>query len=47
MLKDLNTNFMKSYNTVIHDLLVEWETNNGLVISNLIADLYKISISCK
>lgn len=47
MLKDLNVNFIKSYDIVINDLLTEWENNNGKVIPNLIADLYKLSISCK
>jgi len=47
MLKDLNINFIKSYKIVINDLLNEWESSDGQVIPNLIADLYKISISCK
>lgn len=47
MLKDLNVNFIKSYKIVINDLLNEWELSDGQVIPNLIADLYKISISCK
>lgn len=47
MLKDLNTNFIKSYNIVINDLLTEWEINHSQMIPNLIADLYKVSISCK
>lgn len=47
MLKDLNANFIKSYNIVINDLLTEWENYTGQVIPSLIADLYKNSISCK
>lgn len=47
MLKDCNANFVKSYNIVINDLLTEWEDRNGQVVTNLIEDLYKISISCK
>lgn len=47
MLKDLNVNFIKSYNIVINDLLSEWESNDGQMIPNLITDLYKMSISCK
>lgn len=47
MLKDLNVNFIKSYKIVINDLLNEWEMHNGQVVPNLIADLYKMSISCK
>lgn len=47
MLKDLNVHFIKSYHTVINDLLTEWEVNNGQMVPNLIADLYKVSISCK
>lgn len=47
MLKDLNVNFIKSYNIVINDLLSEWENNDGQMIPNLITDLYKMSISCK
>lgn len=47
MFKDLNANLIKSYNIVINDILTEWENYTGLVVPNLIADLYKISISCK
>lgn len=47
MLKDLNLNWIKSYNIVINDLLTEWESYDGLVVPHLIEDLYKISISCK
>lgn len=47
MLKDFNENFIKSYNIVINDLLNEWEKYDGQVVTNLIDDLYKISISCK
>lgn len=47
MFKDLNVNFINSYKIVINDLLNEWELSDGQVIPNLIADLYKISISCK
>lgn len=47
MLKDLNVNVIKSYNIVVNDFLAEWENHNGKVVPNLIADLYKISISCK
>ncbi|XP_022164033.1 cytochrome P450 315a1, mitochondrial [Myzus persicae] len=45
LLKDLNVNFIKSYKIVINDLLNEWELSNEQVVPNLIADLYKISIS--
>ncbi|XP_025424784.1 cytochrome P450 315a1, mitochondrial isoform X2 [Sipha flava] len=45
MLKDFNINLIKSYNTVTNDLFTEWENYNGQVIPNLIADLYKLSIS--
>lgn len=47
MLKDLNVHFIESYKIVINDLLNEWELRDGQVLPNLIADLYKLSISCK
>ncbi|VVC28131.1 Cytochrome P450,Cytochrome P450, E-class, group I [Cinara cedri] len=45
MFKDLNANVIKSYNIVIDDLLTEWNSYTGQVVPNLIADLYKVSIS--
>lgn len=45
MLKDLNVHFIESYKIVINDLLNEWELRDGQVLPNLIADLYKLSIS--
>lgn len=47
MLKDLNMHFIKSYSNVINDFLTQWESCDGKVVTNLIGDLYKISISCK
>lgn len=47
MLKDFNVNLIKSYNIVTNDLFTEWENYNGQVVPNLIADLYKLSISCR
>lgn len=47
MLKDFNMNVIETYNIVINDLLTEWECYNGQVVPNLIADFYRISISCK
>lgn len=47
MLKDFNMHFVKSYSSVINDFLTQWESCDGIVVTNLIGDLYKISISCK